>query len=100
MKPTPVEYEAQLKTMIDNAERWRNAYPEKIVLIQFNFPPQVAVIAPISDAVKAGVVTANDAGLELLKALWPWDAYDEPTVLMVQAVIEFEEIKPPTRGRC
>jgi hypothetical protein len=91
MKPTAAEYEAQLEAMAENARRWRAANADKTVLVQFNFPPFVALIAPISVAVKKGFVTTNDAGLELLKALWSWDADTEPTVLMVRAVIEYEK---------
>jgi len=99
MKPTLEQYEAQLKTMLDNAERWRKANPEKNALISFNYPPGVAVIGTIEDAIEVGAVTTNEAGLELVKALWSWDAPDMPTVLMVRAVLEFEELKPPQPKR-
>jgi len=97
MKPTPEMYEAQLNAMLANARRWRAANSEKEALIQFNFPPQVAMIAPISAAVGSGFVSANAAGLELIKALWPWDGEDEATVMMVRAVIEYDE--QPVKGR-
>lgn len=74
--------------MARNAEAWRKANPDAEALIQFNFPPKVAVIAPISEAVRLKVVVTNDHGLSLLKALWPWEDRYEPTVLMCRAVLE------------
>lgn len=83
------EYARQLDKMYANAQRWLKEHPDTEVLISWNFPPQVALIAPISDAVKEGFVRTNPAGLELLKALWPtWDDETEPTVLMCRVVLE------------
>lgn len=87
---SPEQYCTQLDAMAANAKAWRAANPDKKVLVQFNFPTTVAVIACISDAVKNHYVTANPEGLELLKALWPWGVRSEPTVLMVRAVLEHQ----------
>lgn len=81
-------YIAQLEKMAANARTWRAAHPERVAQVQFNFPPYVAVVQPISNAVKMGTVSTNEAGLELLKAMWPWDCASEPTVLMVRAALE------------
>lgn len=85
-----VRYGEQLEKMADNARAWRAANPEREVKVQFNYPPGVVVIQSISEAVKKSTVSANEAGLELLKALWPWDDRSEPTVLMVRVVLEAE----------
>lgn len=76
--------------MSENARHWRAVNPNHEVLIQFNSPPGVLIIGTISDAVKHHFVTVNEAGLELIKALWPWGGRDEPTVLMVRVVLEYE----------
>lgn len=84
------EYERQLDQMLANAKQWRAEHPEAKVLIQFNFPPGVCVIAPISEAVKHNFVSTNADGLLLLKALWRWDVASEPTVMMCRVVLEAE----------
>lgn len=81
-------YEAQLNEMLANARKWRKANSNREALI--TFPAQVCIIGPISLALKHNVVRSNEAGLELLKALWPWDRKDEPTVLMCRIVLEHE----------
>lgn len=84
-------YIKQLDAMLLNRKRWTQANPEKEVKIQFNYQKKVFVISPISDAVAKKLVVANEAGIELLKALWPWDDTYEPTVFMVKLVLEAEE---------
>lgn len=81
----------QIAQMLSNRKRWVAAHPAVEVKVQFNFPSNVALVQPISDAVAMKSVTCNAAGLELLKALWPWDSDDEPTVLMVREVLENQE---------
>jgi hypothetical protein len=85
------QYAVQMAKMKAAADAWRKAHPTDEVLVQFNFPREAYVIAPISDAFTAGVVTANAKGLELIKALWPWDDTYEPTVMMVRAILESED---------
>jgi hypothetical protein len=91
-KPIPEnlarQYGEQLTTMCKHGRRWRAEHPQAKVLIQYNYPPKVEVIATISQALKKGFVSANFDGLELIKALWLWGDKSEPTVLMVQTVIE------------
>jgi hypothetical protein len=82
-------YVAQIKAMAKNGQTWRVANPDKTVLVQFNFPREILLVAPISTAIKNRLVTVNEAGLELVKALWPWDTKDEPSVLMVRVALEF-----------
>jgi len=85
------QYVAQLNTMYQNGQKWRREHPSAEALIAWNFPPDVAVIAPISLALEKGYVRTNPAGLELLKALWPdWDSPTEPTILMCRAVLELK----------
>ena len=58
-------------------------------MIQFNFPTTVDVAATISDAIAAHLVTVDDAGRELIKQFMAVCS-NEPTVLMVRAVISLE----------
>lgn len=84
------EYEKRCDKMFENARNWRATNPGREVLIQYNYPPTVCIIQVISQAIKLKVVTANDAGLDLIKCLGPWDCADEPTVNMVRMVLEHE----------
>jgi hypothetical protein len=74
--------------MAERAKAWRAANPNRTAKVQFNFPPGVCVIAAISLAVERGFVSTDEAGLELVKELWPWGDRSEPTVLMVRVVLE------------
>src|SRR5690349_17406694 len=86
-------YEAQMQTMLKRAKAWRAANADREVKVQFNFPKDITVITTIADAIKRGYVSVNDAGDELVKSLWPQNVPDEPTVLMVRVVLEWEEDK-------
>lgn len=86
----PPEYIAQLDTMLARRKAWTQANPDKVAQVQFNFPKQVCIVAPIDDAIQHKFVTTNEAGLDLIKALWPWEDMNIPTVLMVRAVLEAE----------
>ncbi len=79
-----MRYERQLAAMRERAKAWMNDNRGAVVQIQFNFPPDLGVIAPINDALQMGFVSANFWGLELLRALLPF----QPTVIMVRAVVE------------
>lgn len=74
--------------MIRNARAWVAAHPGTDAAIQFNWPPRVGLIAPISEAVKERFVSTNPAGLELLKAMWRWDVPSEPTATMCRFVMD------------
>jgi hypothetical protein len=82
------QYGWQVKAMARRAKEWRAGNPTKDAKVQFNYPREVAVIGSISDAIKTGYVTTNDAGLELVKALGPWRCENEPTVFMVRFALE------------
>jgi len=82
------EYAEQILEMKRRAQAWRKANPDKEVRVQFNFPKRVFTVAAISDAVNDHLVSCNEAGLELLKALWPWDDLKEPKVTMVKIALE------------
>lgn len=88
MSATLEDYNNQMQAMYENANRWRSENPYKTAMIQFNIPPKVFLCAPISTAIRDGFVSTNEAGLELVKALWPWDNQREPTVAMVRVVLE------------
>ncbi len=81
-------YEAQMQTMWERARQWRSENPTRIAEVVYHIPAHAVVIAPISEAVKMGIVTTNEAGLELLKYLWTWDDASEPTVLMTRVVLD------------
>lgn len=81
-------YEAELIGMAERARQWRAANPKTLVMVQFNFPPQVGVIATLSDALEHHLVTVNEGGCDLLKAIAAGCRH-EPSVLMLRAVLEF-----------
>lgn len=88
-KPS-LEYVQQLEAMAGLAMVWRVENPDKQVNILFNFPPDVMVVACISDAIKMKMVTCNEAGLELIKAISDWGQKKEATVFMVRMAVEHE----------
>lgn len=81
------QYLAQLASMSANGRKWLDAHPGADIKVQFNFPKEVGLIQAISQAVKTHSVSANETGLEFLKALWRWDVQSEPTVMMCKKVI-------------
>lgn len=85
---TRKEYVEQLMQMAENGHRWRLANADREARVVFSYPTSVALIAPISEAIENNFVSVNEAGLELVKALWPWEGDREPTVLMVRAALE------------
>lgn len=89
------EYAEQLMQMAENGHRWRLANPDREARVVFNYPTSVALIAPIREAIDKNFVSVNEAGLELVKALWPWDGDTEPTVLMVRAALEIPIPRKP-----
>lgn len=89
----PPEYGAQLDAMLVRATAWRKANPSKEVRIQWNFPKELLVVAPISEAIKKHFVSANAAGLELIAAIQSPTDRDEPTVLMTRVVLEHEDVR-------
>jgi hypothetical protein len=92
-------YAAQLKEMYDRAQQWRADNPGVTAKVQFNFPVTVTFSCPIRVALEKGIVSTNAAGLDLLKALWPWHVRDEATVLMCRAVLEFDKRKNSAGSR-
>lgn len=87
MKLHSENYVHQLSDMRQRLVAWVKANPEKEVKIQFNFPNKIAVIATIRVAMNEGFVSVNDAGRELIESMCD-RGLNEPTVLMVRAVLE------------
>lgn len=85
---TGEQYAEQIKRMADNAKAWREAHPDVKAMVQFNYNKRIFMIAPISEAVKNHIVSCNNHGLELLKAMWPWGDNLEPTVMMCKIALE------------
>jgi hypothetical protein len=83
------QYESRVLAMAERARTWRENNPDRVAKVQFNFPPQVCLIATINDAIEHGYVTTNEAGAELVQALRA-PGEDEPTVLMVRIALEGE----------
>jgi hypothetical protein len=88
------DYAAQIGVLAARAMQWRKANPDRQALVQFNYPRSVMMIAPISTALKDKIVSTNEAGLELIKALGAWGEKLEPTVMMVRLALE----NPPKDG--
>lgn len=83
------QYSEQLEAMLANKRRWILENPGgEVAKVQFNYPANICLVAPISEAIKNSYVSANPAGLDLIKALWPWQDEREPTVMMVRVVLE------------
>jgi len=82
------QYRAQIARMSQNARAWRLLHPGSVPQVQFNFTENVMMIMPISIAVEKHFVSCNAEGLEMIKAMWPWDDSKEPTVTMVKIAIE------------
>lgn len=86
MQPSDA-WHKQMSQMGENSRKWRAENPDKEVKIQFNYPDKIAVIGAIGDAIKAGYVSTNEAGMELIN--WPMDDFRRaPTVIMVRAILE------------
>jgi|SRR6185295_13141690 len=98
----PKQYLEQLEQMHHNTRLWRAQNRDREVMITFNYPPGMCVIAPISEAIRRRLVIVNGAGMELLRAMWPrWDDATEPTVNMVRVVLEHEpKYKRPLPSKC
>jgi hypothetical protein len=82
------QYADQITEMARRAKAWKEENPGKVVRVQFNYSRRIFMIAPISEAVKDHFVSCNEAGLEMVKAMWPWDDLHEPTVTMVKVALE------------
>lgn len=87
------QYARQIEGMNAKFQEWRTANPGRDLKVQFNFPRNVMLVQPISDALRMGTVTANEAGVEAIKAMHPWGGLTEPTVFMVRVALEHEPEK-------
>lgn len=88
-------YSAQCNMMLANARRWQEEHPNASIMVHFKFPKTVAIVGCISDGIAQGFVSTNKDGLDFIKAFGPWGVPEEPTVLMVRAVIEVWQEKAP-----
>jgi hypothetical protein len=82
------EYEAQISKMQANGRRWLAENPRAEVSVAYHYEPGILVVAAISEAFDNKFISANEDGLKLIKALWPWGEPEEPTILMVRVVLE------------
>jgi hypothetical protein len=83
------EYEKQIAVMSAQARKWVAAHPQAKPVVSYSYPPEVAVIADIEDAIKSGLVVADADGLALIKAACAgFDEYLAPTVLMLRAALD------------
>ncbi|HTD68074.1 MAG TPA: hypothetical protein VK846_16235 [Candidatus Limnocylindria bacterium] len=83
---TEQSYVSKIMEMQTRAREWCARNSERDVRVQFNFGAGVMVCATIKDALKNHFVTANDAGLELIKAVEGPD--NGLSVLMLRAALE------------
>lgn len=81
-------YAAQLDEMDRRAKAWREANPGREAKVLWNFPRDVWIAVTVSEGIRLKLVVPNDAGIELIKALWPLGDPYEPTIGMVRAVLE------------
>ena len=89
------DYQNQIIAMARGIVRWTAAHPELDAKVWFNYPENVSVVGGIDEAIAMKFVSANEAGLRMLKELWPWDREDCPTPTMVRIAldlaVEFKE---------
>lgn len=85
-------YNAQLTMMRQKFEAWCRERPTATADFQFNFPPTVAIVCTIREAIRLGFVSVNIPARELIEHMCDTGP-NEPTVLMVRAVLELEKPK-------
>lgn len=81
-------YAEEVKKMAARARAWRSANPGREAVLQFNYPPNVCLIATVSDAVAKQFLIVNEAGMELLRTMGPMGGKNEMSVMMIRIALE------------
>lgn len=89
----PAKYYAQIKEMSARARAWMKEHAGSDPKVQFNYPPNVGLIATITDARREGLVIADEAGKALLDELCR--DFTESSVYMVQMALLNAHLAPP-----
>lgn len=92
--PESKRYADQIKTMADNCRKFIKARPGVVINVSINFPNNAAILAvPLSVAITNRLISADESGLAMLKAMWDWDSVTEPTASMIQLTLEMLEME-------
>jgi hypothetical protein len=91
----PKEYFDQIRQLSLKAMAWMEAHPGVQAKVQFNYPDGVFLAAVPKDAIDHKYVTADSAGMDLLKAMGALDDdIKGPSISMIRFALEYmEEIK-------
>jgi hypothetical protein len=85
----PPEYFETIKAMHGRMMDWRRANSTVTAVVGFKFSDNMIIISTIRGAIMLGLVTVNEAGYEMIRAMCEPEA-SEPSVSMVQAAINYE----------
>lgn len=88
-------YVAQIRSIARRIEGWKAKNPGRNFSISFNYPPKVMLAASISEAIANHFVTADEAGLELIREVTDWEKQNEATVFMFLIALENPRIFQP-----
>jgi hypothetical protein len=86
---TEKEYFDEIRRLSRLARKYVAENPHSDAKVQFNLGPKVNVIGVVPDALQSGLMSANEDGLEMLKAMGTFDKSNTPSIMMVQAAIEY-----------
>jgi hypothetical protein len=85
--PSNDEYLAEIKRLAEVAQKWVADNPDKSVQIAWR--AHLGIIGVMGDAIKMGLVSVNDDGMELLKAMGCFEPGDnEPSIIMVRVALD------------
>jgi hypothetical protein len=89
---TEKEYFDEIRRLSRLARTYVAENPHSDAKVQFNIGRKVNVIGVVPDALKSGLMSANEDGMEMLKAMGALgDKPGMPSIMMVQAAIEYME---------
>lgn len=93
-KPPPTDWEAQMQIMHYRLNQWREQNLMRSAHVRFRMPRKGDVILGIDQALNHGFVQTDDAGMELLKFMWPdWSDPCIPTFHMYRFFFEYDLTK-------
>lgn len=83
------EYEAQVAKMAEQVRAWTGANGDDAVVFLLQFPRDVMLIGPVSEALEAGFLVGSPAAERLVRhVVAQWPRGREPTFLMMRCAVE------------
>jgi hypothetical protein len=90
-------YMGQIRAMQAAGRAWVKSHPKAAPMVQFNYPQNIGVIGTLAEALEKGIVSANEDGRELLRAMGAFeDIPTQPTVIMCRVALDVFEMVPVT----